>query len=328
MIRFLVIRLSSIGDIVLTSPVLRHLKKIDGAEVHFFTKATYEEVIKHNPYIDQYHLFSGDLKKNIQDFKAIGFDYVIDLHHNIRTYRIKTALKVPALSFNKLNREKWLRVHLKMKHILPEVHIVDRYMDTIRFFDFERDNAGLEYFIGEEDKVDVKTVLGNDFSGKYVAIVLGAKHYTKQIPYEKLVQLIEHLEMPLVLLGGDDAEKMGQQLNEHFPKKILIDATGRFRLNETASLIQQAEVVITPDTGLMHIAAAYKRKIISLWGNTIPEFGMMPYQAHSDSRVFEITGLKCRPCSKIGYDRCPKKHFACMMRQDMTQVAEYVKQIF
>ena len=106
------------------------------------------------------------------------------------------------------------------------------------------------------------------------------------------------------------------------------NACGRFSINQSASLVQQARVVITPDTGLMHIAAAFKKKIISVWGNTIPEFGMFPYLPDKDSRIIQVEGLSCRPCSKIGYSSCPKKHFRCMNDIDEKQLAELAKNLY
>jgi ADP-heptose:LPS heptosyltransferase len=78
----------------------------------------------------------------------------------------------------------------------------------------------------------------------------------------------------------------------------------------------------------MHIGAAFGKKIISIWGNTVPEFGMYPYRANPASIQFEVDGLKCRPCSKIGHQACPKKHFKCMLNQDLDGIALKAEGLF
>jgi len=77
---------------------------------------------------------------------------------------------------------------------------------------------------------------------------------------------------------------------------------------------------------LMHIAAAFRKITISLWGNTIPGFGMFPYipEAKQKSKILEVQGLSCRPCSKIGYAKCPKKHFNCMNKIDEEKLVEEI----
>ena len=115
----------------------------------------------------------------------------------------------------------------------------------------------------------------------------------------------------MVLLGGKEDAATAEQVYQ-FHKNKTLNLCGKLNLNQSASIIQQANKVITSDTGLMHIAAAFKKDIISLWGNTIPEFGMGPYLAGKNSQILEVKNLSCRPCSKLGYKKCPKGHFKCM----------------
>lgn len=94
-------------------------------------------------------------------------------------------------------------------------------------------------------------------------------------------------------------------------------------LNESAALLKQASVVITHDTGMMHIAAAFQKKIISIWGNTVPDFGMYPYlnnEYRNSFKIIENNDLSCRPCSKIGFDKCPTGHFKCMNDLKMQEI--------
>ncbi|HKK69313.1 MAG TPA: glycosyltransferase family 9 protein, partial [Bacteroidales bacterium] len=143
---------------------------------------------------------------------------------------------------------------------------------------------------------------------------------------ESIREICRHTNLPVVLLGGPEDADRAERISQHYD--MAINACGRFSLNQSASLVKQAKVVISHDTGLMHIAAAFHKPVLSVWGNTIPEFGMYPFEAGTGSHIFEVSDLKCRPCSKIGYKTCPKKHFDCMMKQDLTGIAESAKRIF
>ncbi len=310
MVKFLIIRFSSIGDIVLTTPVIRNLKQqVEGAEVHFLTKKQFLPVIENNPYIDKIHVLDASFSELIHELRQEYFNYIIDLHRNLRTFRVKNKLRIIAFSFEKLNYEKWLMVNWK-KNKLPNRHIVDRYMDTTKLFDVENDQKGLDYFIAAKDEVNLDQ-LPERFRVGYTAFVIGAQHATKRLPTEKIISICRKSKQAIVLLGGPTdvavAEKIEAELGEN-----VYNACGKYSLNQSVSLVKQAKVVISHDTGLMHIAAAYHKKIISIWGNTIPEFGMYPYLADESSIIVENKDLSCRPCSKIGFSQCPKKHFKCM----------------
>ncbi|MBK7572705.1 MAG: glycosyltransferase family 9 protein [Bacteroidetes bacterium] len=311
--KFLLLRFSSIGDIVLTSPVIRCLKKqVPGAEVHFLTKKSFEAVTKHNPYLDKTFLFEERVHEVLDLLKEENYDAVIDLHHNFRTLKLKRALGVPSHSFNKLNIEKWMAVNFKTKS-LPNKHIVDRYLETVSSFGVKNDGEGLDYFITPDDE-KIVTTLPSSFQPNYIAWVIGAKHATKQLPLSKMISIAGKLKMPVVILGGKEDMMRSKEIISHFNVPVF-DGCGNFSLNQSAAIVKHAHHVITHDTGLMHIAAAFRKKIISVWGNTIPEFGMYPYLPaafSANNKIVEIKNLSCRPCSKIGFDKCPKGHFKCM----------------
>ena len=323
--KFLIIRFSSIGDIVLTTPVVRCLKKqLVTAEVHYLSKSSFRTIIDSNPYIDKAHYFENDLDAVIEQLKQEDFDYIIDLHHNLRTLKVKKALGKKSFSFNKLNLQKWLLTALKINN-LPAVHIVDRYMDTVKEFGIKNDGAGLDYFIPEQDRVKESDIPASHHAG-YIGVAIGAALNTKKLPLHKLVELCGGINHPLILLGGKEDVANAEQISAVDPHKIY-NACGKFSINESADLVRRSKFLITHDTGLMHIAAAFNKPIISVWGNTIPEFGMTAYYSNqqvSDTR-FEILGLRCRPCSKIGYNKCPKGHFKCMEKISITEVIENVK---
>ena len=324
--KFLIIRFSSIGDIVLTTPVIRCLKQqVEGSTVHFVTKKQFLPLLQANPHIDKIHCLDESLTALVRELKKEKFDYIIDLHHNLRSWLVKSGLRSFDFSFRKLNIEKWLMVNLKIDR-LPRIHIVDRYMQTLALFDVLNDGKGLDYYIPEKDTVDI-SILPPAFRQGYIALVAGARHYTKQLPMNKLVALCDLISKPIILLGGKEDIVTGDAVAGH-TKGIVYNACGKFSINQSASLVQQARLVISHDTGLMHIAAAFKKKIISLWGNTIPEFGMFPYFPDENSRIIQVEGLTCRPCSKIGYDRCPRGHFRCMNELDEKQIASLAHVLF
>lgn len=320
MVKFLVVRFSSIGDIVLTTPVVRHLKQqVEDAEIHFLTKSVYAPLLESNPNIDHVHVYEGDIKASIRLLRKEGIDYVIDLHHNLRTARIKHGMRRIAFSVHKLNWLKWLYVTFKIDR-MPDRHMVDRNLDTIKSFIDKQDDQGLDYFIPEKSEIDIPS-LPQAFSSGYIGLSIGAQHETKKLPIDSLVKLSHKLDHPVIILGGPEDQERGAFIVSSLPGKDILNACGQYSIHQSASLVRQARVLITNDTGLMHIGAAFKRKIISVWGNTVPRFGMYPYRTDPSSVQFEQSDLSCRPCSKIGYQKCPKGHFKCMLEQDLDGIA-------
>ena len=323
--KILVIRFSSIGDVVLTTPVPRALKVQLDAEVHYCTKQQYASIVAHNPYVDRVVTLNEGLSELVPRLRAERYDYVIDLHHNLRTALIKRKLGVESHSFRKLNVEKWLMVNLKIDR-LPNVHIVDRYIETLQPLGVKMDTLGLDYFIPEKDEVE-RSWLPKTHRKEYVAYAIGAQHETKKLPVERMIELCDRINKPIVLLGDKNDYENGERIARFFARDdqdddqesalaemnkqaIIYNACGKFNLNQSASLVRQAAYVFTHDTGLMHVAAAFKKRIFCIWGNTIPRFGMYPYR--TAFTVLENHRLSCRPCSKIGYSKCPQGHFKCM----------------
>lgn len=327
MVKFLVVRFSSIGDIILTTPVVRHLKnEVEEAEIHYLTKTEFIPLLQANPHIDKLHSFDGDMKKSIRELKEEGIDYIIDLHHNTRSARIKYGLKRMDFTVNKLNRQKWIYVTFKVNR-LPGLHMVDRNLDTIRSFISERDGGGLDYFIPEKEEINL-SVLPSSHQQGFIALAIGAQHQTKKLPLESLIKLCQMIGHPLIILGGPADREWGEAIVRALPGKEILNCCGKYTINQSASLVRQSRLLITHDTGLMHIGAAFRKKIITVWGNTVPAFGMFPYRADPASVKFEVKGLSCRPCSKIGYQKCPKKHFRCMLDQDLDGIARSANQLF
>jgi ADP-heptose:LPS heptosyltransferase len=322
-VKILVIRFSSIGDIVLTSPVLRCLKKqMPQARVHYLTKKRNADLLEANPYIDHIHLFDNDLDATINELRKERFDLIIDLHHNLRTLQVKRKLRVRAYSFRKLNFLKFLFASLKI-NLLPKMHIVDRYLDTVKHLDIKNDEQGLDYFIPEYEEFPLET-LPEAYKNGFIALVLGGTYFTKRLPASKYRSILDMPNKKFILLGGKHEKEIATEIMNWQTGNVL-DYVGKLTINQSATLIRESSLVITNDTGLMHIAAAFRKKILSVWGNTVPEFGMVPYFPDPQSEILEVKNLSCRPCSKLGYHKCPKKHFRCMNDIPEQKIIEWIE---
>ena len=325
--KILIIRFSSIGDIVLTTPVIRAVKQqVPNVELHFLVKKSNEILLKSNPYIDVIHTYKGDLRSLLPELKAENFDYIIDLQNNIRSHKITRKLRCPHRTFPKHNIKKMVLVRAKI-NFLPAVHIVDRYFKAAKDLGVKNDGKGLDYFIPEEDIFDIQD-LPAGFEDGYIAVAVGAAHATKRIPVEKIVEIGSQIYKPLVLLGDKNDSKTAELIVSQLNEKAL-NLCGKFNINTTASVVEQSDGVLTGDTGIMHIAAALGKPIASLWGNTVPEFGMYPYPKPGapKARIFEVNSLACRPCSKLGFKKCPRGHFKCMNLISSYEVADWLNHL-
>ncbi len=328
--KFLLIRFSSIGDIVLTTTVIRCLKnQYPEAEIHYLTKQTFKNIIAPNPYVNRVFTLGFSMELLMHELQSENYDYIIDLHNNLRSWRIKKHLGVKSFSFSKLNIEKWIFTNFKI-NLLPKVHIVDRYLKAIEKLEVKNDGEGLDYFLDIKDHVLTNDIPMSHRAG-YIGIVIGAAHATKKLPVEKLRKLCELIKHPIILLGGKEDKEIGDMIASSDELKIY-NASGKFSINESADLVRKSKLIITHDTGLMHIAAAFKKPIISIWGNTVPDFGMYPYFGEKHLKkngmnafeIIETKNLSCRPCSKIGHKKCPKTHFKCMEHISENQIIEKV----
>lgn len=313
--KVLILRFSSIGDMVLTTPVLRCVKKQrPDIDLHYCTKRVFADVLAHSPFVDKWHYLDDSLPDLIRQLRAERFDYVIDLHNNLRTRLIKTALGVRCTTVDKLNWRKWLYVRWKLD-IMPDRHIVDRYLATVQPLGVENDGLGLDYFIADNERIGPDALPGTHRRG-FVAYAIGGRHATKRLPIPRMIELCRNVPGPMVLLGGPEDRLAGEAVAQATGCQHVYNACGLYSVNGSASLVEQAEVVYTHDTGLMHVAAAFGKKVYSIWGNTTPQLGMYPYK--TSYTVLENRNLSCRPCSKIGADRCPLGHFRCMNDVDLS----------
>lgn len=327
----LVIRLSSIGDIVLTSPIIRSIKNsYPDSKVFFLTFENYGDTIKYNPRIDVKVLVSKkDLKTNISNyinnnlnwFKKIKFDAIIDLQNNRYSNKIIQHLNYSKLfKINKRRFHKLSLVYLK-KPLIKDFNVVDNYF--LCFKDelaIKKDNLGLEFWMeGEKDYLSKKSPKDNKL---IISIAPGAAHRTKQWLPEYFVELINLLsssfknKVVFQLLGSANE----RALSDYIESKVNIQINNyvaKTSLLETANLIDKSNLIITNDTGLMHIATARQTPIVAIFGSSVRELGFQPYKAN-----FKIVekDLWCRPCSHIGRKNCPLIHFNCMKQIKPKQV--------
>ena len=309
--KVLVIRFSSIGDIVLTSPIVRSLKKASPkTEIHYLTKRAHAELLLHNPYIDKVHSWQTPLKPLFETLKQEKFDYILDLHHNLRSLRVKWKLKTKASSFPKENLAKYLLVRFKVQSH-PIAHIVERYGKTLEGLGLGLDSEGLDFFIPElaDRQAAVLFSTASFQQSSVLCVVLGAKYKTKRWIPDYFIQLLNAYGNPVILIGGPDAREEADEIMAGLKIPVL-DVVAKVNLMVSAALMNRCDKVLAHDTGFMHIAAALQKNIFSIWGNTVPAFGMTPYKA--PHIIVENKDLPCRPCSKIGFDQCPKGHFKCM----------------
>ena len=310
MTKVLIIRFSSIGDIVLTTPVVRNLKDqmYGGVEIHYLTKNSFRSIVDSNPYISKVYGIDKSTNEVVEELKAENYHYIIDLHKNLRSVRVKRALNELSFSFEKLNWEKWLLVNFGINR-LPKVHIVDRYMATINRFDIQNDNKGLDFFIPKGEELTSERMPETHRYG-FIAIGIGAAHWRKKPRKEQYISMCKELNHPISLIGGPEEKQLGDEIAAEAGSHVW-NTAGALSLNESASLVQQCKLIITPDTGIMHISAAFKKPIISLWGATVPDFGMYPYQNEALNEMIQADHLTKRPCSKLG-TKCKYKECRCI----------------
>jgi ADP-heptose:LPS heptosyltransferase len=321
--KILVIRFSSIGDIVLTTPVLRCLKKqLPDTEIHFITKYKFRAVTEANPYIDKFFYLKENFTDLISELKNENYDQVIDLHKNFRSCRIVMALGRKTLSFQKLSVEKFLLTKFHMDR-MPHRHITDRSLDTVIPLGVFDDGEGLDYFIPSDTSLSQYPLPHIMHSG-YIAMVIGASYETKKLPVQRLKELCALLQVPIVLIGGPEDAAAGEEISTLEPDRIY-NGCGKYDLHQSALIVRDARVVISHDTGMQYIACAFQKRILAIWGGTSPALQVEPYYGRKNPvrhKNFLLEGLNCQPCSNFGTKKCPRGHFNCMLKLDLKPIAQ------
>lgn len=319
--KILVIRFSSMGDIIYTTPVVRCLKEqLPDAEIHFLTKQQFKYIYQNNPYLTKLHTLKPKLKDTINDIKAEQFDLIIDLHNNLRTSIIKLATRIPSSTYKKDRLNKWLALKFKWTRFISPDHLVDRYLKAVSFLGVKNDNKPIDYYISKPYLLE--ELLPVTHQQKFVAFVIGATHFTKRLPNKKIIEICKGIDLPIVLLGGNDVENNAAEIKAAIGDRIY-STCGLTNLDQSVFLVSKAHKVIGFDTGLTHISEAFDRPLASVWGGTTPELlGVQPYKI-SDSLIAGVD-LSCRPCSKFGLEKCPLGHFNCMENIQTEEIVTFI----
>lgn len=315
----LVIRLTSLGDVVLATPVVRVLRRAyPEARIDVAVDQRFAEVWNDNPNV---HYVHAVVKGSEQNINAHSYDLVVDLQRSRRSARI--IRKVRSLSgapivvrYSKHRFEKLALVYCKRKPKTTQ-HIVDRYLAPLRDLGVANDGLGLELWTtgtvpGKKDRLDQRRLR--------IGVAPGAQHETKRYPAQLMAKVVERLRTEhgadVVLLGGmADVDLCNEIANQS--SAALERADGAATLDATIRVLDTLDAVVSCDSAMVHMAAARGVPVAVVYGSTAPGFGFAPYQV--PHVVVQAPDVTCRPCTHIGRPSCPKGHFRCM--NDISPVA-------
>lgn len=304
----LIIRLSSLGDILLSTPLVRTLKNLyPQVKIHYLLKTHYQDALKLNPDITKLFLYEPTKDKIntlIEELKNCHFDMVLDLQNNLRSKQIVNSLNIKTLKFYKHSIDKFLLVNFKINRLYDAPPIPIRYAQTIP--GFEPDDKGLELYTENQ----TSELLEN--KRNLIGFAPGSRHFTKMWPqdyYEFLGKLLVQADYTVVLFGGKDDKQTCSELEGKIEGAI--NLCNNDELLQTAVDMKKCLAIVCNDSGLMHVACAMKVPVLSFFGSTVKEFGFTPYR--NKNLILENKSLTCRPCSHTGRAKCPKGHFRCML---------------
>lgn len=332
--RILIIRLSSIGDIVLTTPVLRVLRRqYPDLVIDYLVKEQFQSLITAHPAVDTVHTISkdfsfGDLLRLRQYVQTSGkYDAIIDLHDNLRSRVLTTGGKLPYVRYDKQRFYRWLYVYWKKRTPAIETYITDRYFDALAPFEISNDEQGLEFYFPQDFQYNDPSVRDEveEFhaTGNPVTLALGAAWATKEWLPERFGdvanQLINQYSASIALIGGPDDRHLVEPIQSRVTDKThLYNFIGRTSLLESAKILEGTQLHLANDSGFTHIATAFKKKVIVVLGSTAMPIVFYPkYTAHE---LVADSTLGCRPCTHMGRKKCPLGHFKCMNNIETEQV--------
>lgn len=304
--KILIIRLSSLGDVLLSSPLVRALSEsCPESKIDFLVREEYKDVYSFNPRINSLLTLRRDNNEaEIQNhIKCEKYDIIIDLQNNLRSLRLVCGSGKKVYRFKKNSLRKFLFVKLKINLLKESDCIPERYADSMSWV--KLDGKGLEIFLNPEKKARIENY------GKIIGICPGARHFTKMWPIEYYIELINKLndsKYKVALIGGKTDKEICENIS--LKTKNVINLSGEDDLLQIAADIKNCELVICNDSGMMHLTSAVGSPLIAIFGSTVREFGFFPYK--NMAKVIETEHLKCRPCTHIGRNKCPRKHFDCM----------------
>lgn len=299
----LVIRLSSLGDVIITTAFLRCFKnKHPDLQVDFLVKEQYADVLKFNPNINRVFIYPADNKTEnlIKNLKNENYGEIIDLQNNFRSRSLTSKLNARIYSYKKPSLKKFLLVNFKINLYTGIKTVLQMYCEARPGVKY--DGAPPEIYCAGTDIIKPKN--------KLVVLCPGSKHFSKMWPekyYLELSKMLTSNGFSVFVTGGSSDKQICNYISENNPE--VKDYSNNNVLSETAGVINIADAVVCNDSGLMHIASALGRKGFAVFGSSVREFGFAPA---GNLEIVENVNLKCRPCSHTGKSACPKKHFKCM----------------
>lgn len=308
------------GDILLTTPLLRTLRKYnEGIKIDFVLREQYQDTLRFNPHVWDLMLYKKpDNKDLFTSLKAKKYDLIVDLQNNMRSKELVKKLNAPVLKFHKRSIDKFLLVNFKVNRLKNAPQIPLRYAASIPGLTL--DDEGLELFLPAGEMEFGKFEPGE----KYIGLCPGSRHFTKMWPPEYFVELgvlLSSEGYKVLLFGGRSDREICSRISASIPDSA--DLSNEDDLFATASGMKACSAVICNDSGMMHTACAVRTPVIALFGSTVREFGFAPY--NNKNLILENNSLSCRPCSHIGRDKCPLGHFKCMREITPATVLNNVK---
>ena len=316
-LKILIIRLSSIGDIILTTPIIRCLKQQTDADIDFLTKNNYKNLLNSNPNITQTFGLSENKKELLNILKSKKYDCVIDLQNNLRSFKIRFAIGVKSYVYSKNNFKRYLLI--QFGYNLLNNHVVDRYFKTVKKLRITNDKRGVDYFMSDNTSIEFDT------NQNYLIWCIGGTHEAKKLSFVQISDVLSHLNLPVILIGGSEDMELSEQIIQSTHSKIVYNFCGKTSIEESAYLLKKSQLVLTNDTGMMHIASAFDSPIISFWGCTKPSLGFYPYLPKKEGRKI-ITSVTKKPCSKHG-KYCRTNNQGCIKEINSLKIYNTIKEL-
>jgi len=321
----LIIRFSSVGDILLSTLLIRTFRsRFPGCQLDFLVKDQYADLVRYNPNLSNVISFPsggslGDLSRLKTTIRSARYDLVIDIHDSLRS-RFLTFGHRATVRVNKRKTARFILIKTGVdvySHFGGAPPVAERYLETVKHLGVSDDQKGLEIFFPEETKTGIESRFG--LKTEMVGVAPGSLHKNKMWPADRFaqtaIQIAKEKRMGILLFGsGKDREQcdaIESRVRTEAPEIRVENTAGQTSLLEAAALLDHCAIVLTNDSGLMHLAAARKRKVLAVFGPTVRQFGFFP--VGTANVVVEHSGLSCRPCTHIGLETCPRGHFKCMM---------------
>lgn len=305
--KILVIRLSSFGDIILSFPLLKKLReKFPETELHFLTKENYKEVIDLNPEVDKILTLKDPMSDFRNEIKEEKYDLILDIHKNFRSIFLSAFNGKKVKRYSKDNLKKFLLVKFKIDLLKNEVPVYKKYLNTIsEYISNDEYNFSISELTFEKEKI---------IKGEYIVIAPSSRHFTKTYPKDKFVNFVNEFHKSnkiQFVLVGDNSDR-DKSICSYIAGKSenVTDLCGKISIDQLAGVLYNADKIITNDSAILHFSEALGKNVSAIFGSTVKQFGFFPQL--NGSKVYEINGLKCRPCTHIGRDKCPEGHFRCM----------------